>query len=188
MTFDQLRQKYPNLSDDAIADLAEVSLKLSGEQKTRKGFLGLLKQAEPNRPIPEIDEVNAVEAKLAEERKARENFEAEQRNRWLQEDLSREKSAVREKHGLSDEDMTAMEKMMTEKKLPADYNWAASLYKQQTEVATPTNYGTGGYGPFDIKKNATAFEGLMEDTDNWASRTAHEMIDEMQRAGKAKTF
>ncbi len=187
MPLDDFRKRYPNLSDDAIADLADVALKVSNNKKTRKGFLGLYKEVSPDTPIPEIDEVNAVEAKLAEERKARETFEQEQRNRWLQEDLGRQKNQVRSEFQLTDEDMAAMEKMMTEKKLPADYTWAAKLYKQQTEVATPTNYGTSGWGPLDIEHNAQAdeFKGLMEDEASWSNRTAHSMIDDILKRGKA---
>ena len=187
MPLEDFRKRYPNLNDDQIADLADVAMKVANNKKTRKGFLGLYKEVSPDTPIPEIDEVNAVESKIAEERKAREAFEQEQRNRWLQEDLGRQKSKVRSDFGLSDEDMSAMEKMMTEKKLPADYTWAAKLYKQQTETATPTNYGTSGWGPLDIEHNAQAeeFKGLMEDEASWSNRTAHQMIDDMQKRGKA---
>lgn len=185
-SLEQLRAQHPNLSDDQIADLASVSLRLSGEKKTRKGFLGLIKEVAPNTPIPEIDESNAVEEKIQAERTARESFEQEQRNRWMAEDLAKQKHEVAASNGLSAQDMSAMEKMMAEKQLPADYKWAAQLYKQQTESATPTNYGTGGYGPLDLNRatQEKAFEGLMDDPDNWSLRTAHSMIDEATRKGR----
>lgn len=181
--------KLDNLTDETRDELAALALRLSGNKKTRKGFLGLVKEAAPDTPIPEIDEVNAVEEKLAAERKARETFEQEQRQRWLQEDLGKTKAQVAQKFGLSDEDVSKMEKMMTEKQLPADYNWAAPLYKQQLDAATPTNWGDdGGYGPLDIENSAKGIDGLMDDTDNWASRTAHAMIDDMKKRGKAPGF
>ena len=180
--------RLDGLTDETRDQLAEVALNLSGNQKTRKGFLGLLKEASPATPIPEIDAVSAAENLLKGEREAREKFEKEQRDRWLAEDLAKRKTEVRTKFGLSDEDMSNMEKMMTEKQLPADYTWAAQIYKQQNEVAAPTNYGQSGYGPLDLEHNAKQFEGLMEDTDNWASRTAHQMIDDMQKKGRAPAF
>lgn len=180
--------RLDHLSEETRDQLAEVALNLSNNAKTRKGFLGLLKQSSPNTPIPEIDEVNAVEAKIAEERKARESFEQEQRNRWFQEDLAKTKNTVRDRFSLSDDDFQKMEKMIVDKQLPADYTWAAQLYRNQTDAAAPTNYGTGGYGPLDIQKNAKEFDGLMDDTDNWASRTAHEMIDAMQKKGRSQAF
>lgn len=180
--------RLDGLNDETRDQLAEVALNLSGNQKTRKGFLGLLKEASPATPIPEIDAVAALEPRLDEERKAREAFEKELRDRWLSEDLAKRKGEVRTKFGLSDDDMSKMEKMMTEKQLPADYSWAAQIFKQQTESAAPTNYGSGGYGPLDLEHNAKEFSGLMDDTDNWASRTAHQMIDEMQKKGRAPAF
>ena len=179
--------KLENLTDETRDELAALALRMSGNKKTRKGFLGLVKEVAPETPIPELDEPARFEEVLKGERDAREKFEQEQRNRWLQEDLAKQKNDVRAKFGLSDEDMSAMEKMMTEKKLPADYTWAAPLYKQQTESATPTNYGTGGYGPLDLERNAASeeFKGLMDDEVNWSVRTAHQMIDDMAR-GKAR--
>jgi hypothetical protein len=177
-----------NLTDETRDELAALALKLSGNTKTRKGFLGLVKEAAPETPIPEIDEVNAVQAKIDEERAAREKFENEQRDRWLQQDLSARKNAVAEKYGFSDDDMKKVEERMGKKELPADYEWAARLHKQEVEVSTPTNYGSGGHGPLDLEHNAKGLEGLMDDTDNWASRTAHQMIDEMHRKGKAPAF
>lgn len=190
MPLEDFRKRYPNLNDDQIADLADVAMKVANNKKTRKGFLGLFKEVSPDTPIPEIDEPARVEASIAEERKARESFEQEQRNRWLQEDLAKQKNQVRSDFQLSDDDMSAMEKMMTEKKLPADYTWAAKLYKQQTETAEPTNYGTSGWGPLDIERNAQTdeFKGLMEDESSWSNRTAHEMIDQMKKGGKAPAF
>jgi len=179
--------KLDGITEETRDELASLALKLSGNKKTRKGFLGLVKEANPETPIPELDEPARFEEVLKGEREAREKFEQEQRTRWFQQDLEKQKNDVRAKFGLSDSDMTAMEKMMTEKKLPADYTWAAPLYKQQTESATPTNYGSSGFGPLDIERNAgqDEFKGLMEDETNWSVRTAHQMIDDMAR-GKAR--
>lgn len=195
-SLEQLRAQYPHLSDDAIADLAAVTLKVANNQVTRGDFLGIVKKAAPDTPIPEVDIPKQIDARVNAEREAREKFEQEQRNRWVQEDLAKQRSSVQERFGLSAEDMTAMEKMMTEKgadgrtQLPPDYNWAAQLYKQQTTPATPTNYGTGGYGPLDLNRAAQekGFEGLMDDPDNWSLRTAHSMIDDAHRKGRAPAF
>lgn len=189
-SLDQLRAQHPNLSDDAIADLAALSLRMSGDRKTRSGFLGLVKEVAPNTPIPELDTAAVVDERIKAERDAREKFESEQRQRWLQEDLTKTKNEVRSKFSLTDTDFSTMEKMMTEKQLPADYNWAAQIYKQQTESTTPTNYGSSGYGPLDLNRatQEKGFEGLMDDPDNWANRTAHQMIDDVQRKGRPNAF
>jgi len=179
--------KLESLSDDTRDELAALALKLSGNQKTRKGFLGLVKEAQPDTPIPEIDEVKALEAALAKRDEAIGALAKKFDDQTFAQSLAAKKNEARAKFDLSDADMTKMEEMMKKSELPADYNWAAQLYKNQVESATPTNYGTGGVGPFDLQENAKAFEGLMEDTDNWSARTAHKMIDEM-RKGKASSF
>ena len=180
--------KLDNLSDDTRDELAALALKISGNAKTRKGFLGLVKEVAPETPIPEIDEVKAVDERIAAEREAREKFEKEQRDRWFADDLAKKKSDARAKYGLDEAGMAKMEEMMKKGELPADYGWAAALYKQQTEQAAPTNYGSSGYGPLDLEHNAKQMEGLLEDTDNWASRTAHALIDDIQKRGKAPAF
>ena len=179
---------FENLSDETRDQLAGLALKLSGNQKTRKGFLGLVKEVSPDTPVPELDTDAAVQAAVKGEREAREKFEQEQRDRWFAEDLGKQKRTVMEKYQLSEEDIGKMEKMMTEKTLPADYNWAAQLFKQQSETAAPTNYGTSGYGPADVKDYMGSMEGLVEDPDNWALKSAHSMIDDMRRKGSAKPW
>ena len=177
-----------NLSDETRDELAALALKLSGNTKTRKGFLGLVKEAAPDTPIPEIDEVNAVNAEIAKRDEKISALEKRLDDDPFARTLAAQKNEAKAKYGLSDEDVSKMEEMMKKGELPADYRFAPSLFKQQTEVASPTNYGSSGHGPLDLEHNAKGLEGLMDDTDNWASRTAHQMIDEMHRKGKAPAF
>jgi len=179
---------FENLSDETRDQLAGLALKLSGNQKTRKGFLGLVKEVAPETPVPELDTEAAVQAAIGAERAERQKFEQEMRDQRFKDDLERQKRSVMEKYQLSDEDLGKMEKMMTEKTLPADYNWAAQLFKQQSETAEPTNYGSSGHGPVDLKNYMGAMDGLIEDPDNWALKSAHSMIDNMRRKGAAKSW
>lgn len=182
MPLDDFRKRYPNLTDDQIADMADIALMAQGNPKTRKKFLQTVKEANPNLPIPEIDEPARVEGIIAEERKARENFEAEQRNRWLSQDLSRERSEIASKFGFNEDDMKAMEKMITEKSLPADYRWAAPLYKQQIEQSTPVaNSGTSYLNLQGQLSANESLKGLMEDENSWARQQADAMINDFQR-------
>lgn len=177
---------FDNLSEDTRDQLAGLAMKLAGNQKTRKGFLGLVKEVAPDTPVPELDTERAVQTALASEREARENFEKEQRDRWFKEELGKTRASVATKYGLSEDDMTKMEKMMTDKALPADYQWAAQLYKQQSEPAAATNYGENG--PVGVKDYIGSMEGLMEDPDNWSRNQAHNMIDDIRRKGAAKNW
>ena len=177
-----------NLTDETRDELASLALKLSGNQKTRKGFLGLIKEAAPSTPIPEIDEVAAVHAELAKRDEKISTLEKKFEDDIFTRNLAATKAGVRDRYSLSEEDMKKLEERMGKKELPADYEWAARLHKQEMEVAAPTSYGSSGWGMLDVEHNAKEFKGLMEDTDNWASRTAHEMIDSIQKKGRGPAF
>ena len=94
-----------------------------------------------------------------------------------------------EKSGLSAEDVTKMEEMMKKGELPADYKWAGQIFKAQNSPAAPTSYGSNGYvGPLSLERNAKALDGLLENEHDWSVRTAHGMIDEMQKGKRASAF
>lgn len=189
-TLEQLRTQYPHLSDDAIADLAGLTLRMSGSQKTRKGFLGLIKEVAPETPIPELDTEAKITAAVSAANEKVEKLEKALAEKEFAASLASQKNEARSKFGLSDEDVAKMEEMMKKGELPADYRFAPALYKQQTEVATPTNYGSSGYGPLglnDAIRAEKAFEGLMDDPDNWSLKTAHSMIDDFKK-GRAPAF
>jgi len=177
-----------NLSEQTRDELAALALKLSGNQKTRKGFLGLVKEAAPETPIPELDATRQLEEEIGKRDKKIEELSNSFAEFKLGQGMAEQKKSVMSKYSLSEDDLKKMEEKMGKKELPVDYEFAARLYKQETEVSVPTSYGTSGFGPLDIQKNAKAFEGLMEDEANWSISTAHSIIDDMQKAGKAPAF
>ena len=176
--------KIESLSDDTRDELAQLALALSGNPKTRKGLLGLVKEAAPGTPIPELDEPARMEALLAKDREERLKFEQSQNDKWLQRDLGERKQGVMSKYGLNDEQMKTMEERMGKKELPHDYEWAARLYTQEIEPVGATNYGSGGYGPFEMP----AADGLLENESNWSLKTAHQLIDEIQKKNGRSAF
>lgn len=163
-------------------ELAGLSLALSSG-KTRKGFLGLMKQAAPDMPIPEVEQDAAIAAATKPLQEALDKTANEFRDYRLQNELGAKRKAAAEKHGLSEADVKKMEEMMGKKELPADYDWAAPLYKQQIEQVTP-NYGTSGYGPVELPTD----EALMADPDRWAGTAAHKIIDELRAKSGVRNF
>lgn len=177
-----MTQNVNDLPEATRDELAALALQLSGNKDTRKPFLSLLKKASPNTPIPEIDETAAIEARMAEERKAREDWQAKIDRERLEERLTKQKAEYTQ--GLSDEQVKQMESMMEKGELPADYKWGAQLFRQQIEpVGSTYSSGSQGWGPFEIP----AADGLMENEQNWSTKTAHQIIDDMQRQ-KRNTF
>lgn len=173
-----------NLDPKTRDELAGLALALSSGKGTRPKFLNLVREAAPDTPIPELDTQAAVEAAVRGERDARLKLEGEFRDYRLQNEMGAQKKAVQGKHGLSDDDMKKMEEMMGKKELPADYEFAARLYRQQIEPVTPTEYGRSGYGPADLPSD----EGLMEDPDRWSLSNAHNLIDELRAKAGTKAF
>lgn len=178
-----------SLEQSTREGLAKLALDLAGNPKTRKGFLSLAKEVRPNTPIPEIDAEKAVDERFKAFEEQLAKRDAEERDRRLADDLTKQKLSAKEKHGLTDEDFTKMEEMMKKGDLPADYRWAGQLFKAQNEPAAPTNYGSSGYqGPLSIATHAKAMDGLLENEQDWSLRTAHSMIDEMQKGKRASAF
>lgn len=173
-----------NLSDETRDNLAQMHLHLSQNPETRKPFLGLLKKANPSAVIPELEvasQVSEVEKRLREEYDKK--FQALQDERF-KEDMVKTKTRVQQKFGLSDEDMKKMEERMVKKELPAQYEWAAPIFSQEITPVEPTNYGSSGFGPFDMPSQ----EGLMDNPHNWSLKTAHSMIDDIKRKGATNSF
>lgn len=180
--------KLDHVSEETRDELASLALTLSGNAKTRKGFLGLVKEAAPGTPIPELDQSRIFDEEIGKRDKKIEELTNSFNDFKLGGQMVEQKNKVMQKYGFSSDDMTKMEEKMGKKELPTDYDFAARLFKQELDVAPPTTYGSSGYGPFALEKNAKSLEGLMENENDWSIATAHSMIDDMQRAGKTPAF
>lgn len=180
-----------NLSDESRDELAQLALNVANNGKTRKGFLGLVKEVNPEAQIPEIDVENRITEIFAKRDKEENERKAAEQEERLKQQLFATKMKAQEKYGLSEEHMKAMETRMAAKddsRLPADYEFAARMFKNELDSATPTTYGASGWGPLDLKGTATQLPGIMEDEAAWSLKTAHSMIDDMQRKGGKTAF
>lgn len=171
-----------HLATETKDELAGLALALSGNPKTRKNFLGLIKEANPNLPIPEIDEPARIAGELKERDDRFEKYVEEQNKKERERSLASERKSVIEEHNLSDEDIKKVEKIMTERRV-FNYADAAKLYNLEREPATPVVYGMSeGVGELP------ADEGLMENPEKWSLRTAHAMIDDIKRQQTRSRF
>ena len=173
-----------HLSQETRDELASLALTLAASGKTRKSFLKQVKEVAPGTPIPELDQDAEFSARLeAETAPLRKSLQEMQQERQ-KEQFARQRAEVAEKHGLSAADMDKVDKMITENALPADYKFAAPLYKQQAEPAESTNYGSGGWGPAVMPQH----DGLMEDEGRWSLTTAHSLVDELRKKASSGAF
>ena len=175
--------KVNDLPEQTRDELADITMRLSGNKGTRKEFLSLLKKVAPETPIPELDSEAALEERLAAERKANQERWDKLEQEKLQERLAKQKAEFTA--GMTDEQVKQMETMMEKGELPADYKWGSQLFRQQIEPVAGSTYSSGnqGWGPFDLP----SAEGLMDNEQNWSLRTAHQIVDEM-RNQKSKPF
>lgn len=172
--------KLDNLSDEARDELASLSLRLS-RGKTRKNFLGMVKEVAPETPIPEIDTENSFRAELEKRDRQIEELNTNFNNYKTTVELTGIKKNVKDKYQLSDDDMGKVEKLMTDRHV-LNYEDAAKLYDMERAPAEVTY--SGGFG----KPELPMFDGIMEDEQNWSVRTAHNIIDEMQKNANRSRF
>lgn len=178
-----------NLEPATQEGLAKLALDLAGNPKTRTNFLKLAKEVRPNTPIPEVDTAQMIDERFKSFEDNLAKRDAAERDQRLKDDLARQKADAKTAHGLDDAAFGKMEEMMKKGELPADYKWAAPLFKAQNEPAAPTNYGSSGFqGPLSLEANVKKLDGLMENEVEWSQRTAHSMIDDMLKGKRASAF
>ena len=113
---------------------------LVSDPETRAETLALVKRKNPTMAIPELDEKAARDAALAAERAEREKLEARVRDQEIRERLRNERERVKKDHGLTDEDLTAVEALMVDEKAPIPhYDAAAKVYKASRVEAKPSS-------------------------------------------------
>lgn len=133
--------------DEAKAGAAARNLldKFYTNPKTRSKLLGLVKDLNPDAPIPELDVAAPLRAEMDEFRKHVGDSVAELKTLLTQDKQTREVTSVIErerskmrKAGYSDEDIAATEKIMEERGV-VDYDMAAAYYKQTQVKPEPVN-------------------------------------------------
>lgn len=107
---------------------------------TREDALRLVKKANPTMPIPELDSTSKLEARLAEERKAREDLEKKVQEDQIRDRIDRERARCMKKYELTEAEISEIETtIMMDKEAPIPhYDAACKVYKASKVQATPT--------------------------------------------------
>jgi hypothetical protein len=131
-----------NMSFDERDSLAELSKKLADNPKTRKAFLRLTKEVNPELTIPEIEIEESTNSALMQMQKENESLRNKFREKEALEDLEKRRNNLMKK-GLakSDDDVAAIEKVMLEEGITnheaAARHWA---WMQQAAAPTPSQF------------------------------------------------
>ena len=133
-----------NRSFDERDSLAELSKKLADNPKTRKAFLRLTKEVNPELNIPEIEIEDSTSSALLSMKKENDSLRNKFREREALDDLEKRRNNLMKK-GLakSDDDVAAIEKVMLEEGITnheaAARHWA---WMQQAAAPTPSQFHT----------------------------------------------
>ncbi len=126
---------------DEQAQLLKSTEQLLADPETRGSFFNLLKKKNPNMVIPEVDVPAQFQAALAQEREAREKLENQIKEDKTRAEVEKRRSKLHGK-GLTDSDITEVEKLMTEKGI-VSHDTAADFYLQSRRLAEgSTNEGS----------------------------------------------
>lgn len=163
-------------ADPVDLELGQLFKKLSENPATRKDLLRLVKKANPNQPIPEID----VEASMQTFAKPYIDeigkMKLERMREKTEAAIERSRAALKEK-GYSAEDIAAVEKLMTEKQIPS-HETAAEHFRMTKQLATPTptSLSPTGVNTLPIDRKAIKEAGGIR---NWSRMEAHKAADEI---------
>ena len=127
-----------NFSQAQLEESTRLFRTLLNSKDTRETMLRAIKKATGS-PIPEIDAADSVRGDIAVERAERQKLEARIQEREIIERIEKERARVKSEHGLSDADVSEVEKLMVDKEAPIpSYAAAAKVYKASQQIAQPT--------------------------------------------------
>lgn len=123
------------LSPEAQAQLADLTLKLAHDPKTRKQYAKLVKEIDPSRTFPDV-EMDEFRESVKAEREADKLAEAAQKTR---ERLAAQRSALIASGRFKEEQVKEMESSVMEKHGISDYDVAAKVFSADIKPASPTH-------------------------------------------------
>lgn len=167
-------------SEDEYRNMGKLYSQLVGNPKTREFTLRATKHIAPQTSIPEIDVLDrvgsAMKPHLERLTKAEQRLvESDTKNSILE-----KRQALYEK-GYSKDDVSAMEKIMTEKHIPS-YETAAEFYDAQRKSATPTPASWNSPNKLPIDKDKSKAAGGFK---KFFIQDAHQALDDLH-AGRVK--
>jgi len=127
-----------NYSPEAIEELAALSKRLSENPKTRKSFLRLAKEVNPDIPMPELEMEEMVNERTNAAEKRVADLENQLRAQQVRDELNRRRTRLKESGvAQTDDDILEIEKLMTEKGI-ANHETAADYWRHMKQAAVPT--------------------------------------------------
>ena len=175
-----MAESLEDFTPEELAAMGRVYGQLVKNTKTRDTVLRATKVVAPDTSIPELDVMDKVATAISPHLKEIETMRQERLKEKVEARIESDRAGLREK-GFSKDEISAVEKIMVEKKIP-DYGTASEYFRMQAKTApvTPANWTNPTRLPFDKEKTKAA--GGFK---NFFKQDAHQAIDDI-RSGKIK--
>lgn len=160
--------------------LAKLAKELAEDPKTRKSFLKLIKDKNPNQVIPELDTEAAIQTFAKPYLDQLATLQKERLADKVELQIEKRRMELRGQ-GFNDDDVKAIEELMVKEQIP-NYNTAAKFYKHERTAAAPTPAMTSLVNKSPVDKKAMKDAGGIK---NWARGEAGKAIDDL-KAGRVK--
>ncbi len=169
-----------NYSPEELANMGKLYATLVNDPATRDMTLRATKKVSPKTVIPEVDVYDRVGQAVAPHLKKIADMEQRELQRDVKEKIEGKRRELR-KDGFSDDEIDAVEKLMTDKQIP-DHKTAAEFYRLQSKQVTPTpaNWSNPNKLPLDKEKSKAA-GGFKK----FFIQDAHQALDDIH-SGKIK--
>jgi len=163
------------MTPEQIADLAVLAKSQLDNPKTRQYFLRNQKVANPEVSIPEIDIPMQTEGMMKAGMDKLASLENQLKEEGIRRQITEQREALMEKHGLTKKEVAEVEKLMLEKQI-GSHDTAAEFFKSQQQSAqpTPSMFSTNTMPKIDFKG-----EGV-NNMNQWSRSMAGKVIDEMR--------
>jgi hypothetical protein len=162
------------MADGTDEELVKMFRKTLGNPKTRDRQLKLVKEVEPNLPIPEVDAEARVMERVAPLEKELAALKAQNEKDAILAGINKQRESVKREFGLDDAGIEKVEKIMIEKKI-GDHKTAAEVMQMNSRVATPTVDGSSY-----VQLKMPTEKALLENPTEWARNEAHAAVDELR--------
>ncbi len=147
------------------------------DPKMRPKLLGLVKEYAPNLRIPELDTTQEVLGALKPHLEEIGKFRTEAAKERAEIKAERQREKLMTRLNLSEEDMTAVDKLMSEGGVQ-NLETAAELHQHRQRAATPRGVMPT---PFTIGSDAASTKDYLRDPVGTARKRAYEQLAEMRR-------
>ena len=165
-------------SVEDIEALAELANALGNNPATRMDFLRLTKKANPTANIPEIDIPIGLQGAMQPHLDRLAQLEAQAVERDTRDRITSQRKQALSVSGITEADMPAVEKLMTDRRI-LDHKTAAEFHVAQQRLAEPTPSSLTGMRTFGkpVMPDLAAFQGNLQ---AHARNEAYAAIDQLR--------